>query len=96
ARALVPGASVDEALDALAARYPMVALKRGPAGATLTIGGRRLEAPARAIRVMDSTGAGDSFAAAFIARLSLGATASAALAAAIRAGTRACRRLGAQ
>ena len=60
-------ANEDEAAvlgDALASAYPEVVVKRGAAGATL-LGGESV--PAAAAEVVDLTGAGDAFAAGFLA-----------------------------
>ncbi|MFN3685421.1 PfkB family carbohydrate kinase [Salinarimonas sp.] len=54
------------ALDALAARFPVVALKAGADGAFLAIGATRLHRPAKAVPVVDTTGAGDAFDAGFL------------------------------
>jgi len=55
-------ASVDEALDALArAGAPRVVVTRGASGALLADGARRIDFPAHAVQVIDSTGAGDTF-----------------------------------
>ncbi|MGL4650629.1 MAG: carbohydrate kinase family protein [Caldilineaceae bacterium] len=54
------------ALEQLAAQVPLVALKRGADGATAQQGSRRVEAATPRIKVVDTTGAGDSFDAGFV------------------------------
>jgi sugar/nucleoside kinase (ribokinase family) len=54
------------ALDALAARLPLVALKRGVHGAALRMGDRLYSAGTIPVEVVDTTGAGDSFDAGFV------------------------------
>lgn len=44
-----------------ATRTPLVALTRGSRGATLLVGGRRLQVPAEPVAEVDPTGAGDVF-----------------------------------
>lgn len=51
----------------LAAHYPLVVVKRGPAGAEAAAGARRWRAEAPKIEAVDTTGAGDAFVAAFLA-----------------------------
>ena len=59
----------DAIVDALSARYPVVVLKLGPAGALVaTSEGRRVAVGALAAEVADSTGAGDAFCAGFVSR----------------------------
>ena len=52
----------------LAARYPLVVVKRGAAGAEAAQGARRWRVNAPKIEAIDTTGAGDAFVAAFLAR----------------------------
>jgi sugar/nucleoside kinase (ribokinase family) len=102
-------ANVDEALEltgssdpnlqmqTLGRFYDRVVLKRGAAGAAL--GGRKgvaLVLPAPTSDVVDSTGAGDAFAAAFIAAELRGESADACLRAGIDAGARAVAIIGGQ
>jgi sugar/nucleoside kinase (ribokinase family) len=54
------------ALDRLARIVPLVVVKRGEQGALAAQAGRRIDAPAPAADVVDSTGAGDAFAAGFL------------------------------
>lgn len=82
---------------ALGQHFETVLLKRGRLGAA--IGGRdgiRLELPAPVVRVIDSTGAGDAFAAGFIAARLLGNDEDTALAKAIAAGAKAVQAIGGQ
>jgi sugar/nucleoside kinase (ribokinase family) len=51
----------------LAGRCPLVVIKRGAAGAEAFSGAARWSAPAPSARALDTTGAGDAFAAAFVA-----------------------------
>lgn len=102
-------ANLDEALELTGSSDPNlqmqtlgrffehVVLKRGAAGAAL--GGRKgvtLSLPAPASEVVDSTGAGDAFAAAFIAAELQGGTPEARLRAGIEAGSRAVAKIGGQ
>ncbi len=84
-------------MRALGGHYGTVLIKRGRLGAA--IGGRdgvRLELPAPPVSVVDSTGAGDAFAAGFIAAHLTGAEEAAALAQGIAAGARAVQSVGGQ
>lgn len=77
--------------------YSRVVIKRGVAGAA--VGGRggvTLTMPASPTEVVDTTGAGDAFAAAFLANDLRGAPIEACLAAGIEAGTKAVTRIGGQ
>jgi len=61
-----------EALEAMVKRVPLVAVKRGGEGATVArgeLGGslERISLPALAVQVVDTTGAGDTFDAGFLA-----------------------------
>ena len=97
ALALTGALDVEAALRRLGAHYPRVIVKRGAAGAILgTERGIELTRPAPKVAVVDSTGAGDAFAAAFIAA-ELGAAAiEIALERAIAAGADAVTRIGGQ
>jgi sugar/nucleoside kinase (ribokinase family) len=84
-------------MRALGAHYGTVLIKRGRLGAA--IGGRdgiRVELPAPEVTVVDSTGAGDAFAAGFIAARLAGADEAEALAKAIAAGAKAVQSIGGQ
>jgi sugar/nucleoside kinase (ribokinase family) len=77
--------------------YDQVVIKRGAAGAALgSIAGTALSLGAPATAMRDSTGAGDAFAAAFIAAELAGETPEAALRAGIAAGARAVAGIGGQ
>ncbi len=85
------------ALRNLGGHYPRVSIKRGAAGAVLgTHQGITLARPAPTVAVIDTTGAGDAFAAAFIAAELGGNSAETALERAIAAGADAVTRLGGQ
>jgi len=60
-------ASVDAALDALIEITPAVLIKRGANGVTASIDGRRYDETAPAVEVVDTVGAGDAFAAGYLA-----------------------------
>ena len=60
-------ADLDSALDALAGKVPTLVVTRGPAGAVGVAHGERCAVPAAPVaRVVDTTGAGDLFAAGFL------------------------------
>jgi sugar/nucleoside kinase (ribokinase family) len=97
AEALTGFAEYEEQTRALGAHYGNVVIKRGAQGAAL--GGRdgvRLSLRAERVPVVDSTGAGDAFAAAFLAAHLRGEAEGQALAQAIAAGARAVQVLGGQ
>ena len=79
---------------ALGARYPLVVIKRGAAGCEAWRGGEVLRAAAPAAKVVDTTGAGDAFVAAFLAAHLYGATLEACLARAVAAGSAATEFIG--
>jgi len=65
---LADSADIDDALSKLLELCPAVVIKRGSAGAVAQVrGGARIDIDAEKIPVADTTGAGDSFAAGFIA-----------------------------
>ena len=78
----------------LASHYPLVVIKRGVAGAEAVAGPTRWSAPAPAVEAIDTTGAGDAFAAAFVAARLAGQDIEACLARAVDAGAAATTRLG--
>ena len=78
----------------LAAHYPLVVIKRGAAGAEAFAGAARWTALAAATPVVDTTGAGDAFAAAFVAGRLAGEAIETALLRAVAAGAAATRFLG--
>jgi sugar/nucleoside kinase (ribokinase family) len=59
-------ANLPDALDWLAARVPLAAVKLGPRGAAALRGGERWQVDALPVSVVDTVGAGDSFDAGFI------------------------------
>jgi sugar/nucleoside kinase (ribokinase family) len=97
AEALTGLVGYEEQARALGVHYGNVVIKRGAQGATL--GGRdgvRISLPAKRVPVVDSTGAGDAFAAGFLAAHLRGEDEGSALAQAIGAGARAVQVLGGQ
>ena len=97
ALALTGLAEAQAQVRAIGAHFGTVVIKRGAEGAVLgDAGGIRLELPARQVETVDSTGAGDAFAAGFLAALCAGADEAAALAAGIAAGARAVTSIGGQ
>lgn len=60
----------DELVQRIAARCPITAVTRGAAGCTLYARGRPVQIPPWTVEEVDSTGAGDVFAAALFVRLS--------------------------
>jgi len=59
--------NAEAALQALAGLAPVIVTKRGPQGASAIASGRRHDVRAPAVKVVDTVGAGDAFAAGFIA-----------------------------
>jgi sugar/nucleoside kinase (ribokinase family) len=93
--AILTGSSDAEAQCArLSALYPLVGLKRGPRGCMAAEGARRWTVAAPQVRTTDATGAGDAFAAAFLAARLRGAGIEAALERAVAAGSKAATRIG--
>ena len=78
----------------LAGRFPLVVIKRGAAGAEAFMGAKRARAAAPPAKVVDTTGAGDAFVAAFLAARLNGADLQSALKRAVAAGSAATERLG--
>ena len=78
----------------LAARYPLVVVKRGADGAIAAEGSRRSRIDARKIEAIDTTGAGDAFVAAFLGQRLAGADIEPALERAVSAGAAASTRVG--
>ncbi|MGB6692427.1 MAG: carbohydrate kinase family protein [Terracidiphilus sp.] len=60
-------ASVEEALDVLASRVPLIAVKCGARGALVQQGARRVQVPGVSVTPVDTIGAGDTFNAGFLA-----------------------------
>lgn len=97
AEALTGAVGYEAQMLALGQRYETVLIKRGRHGAAL--GGRdgiRIMLPAPEVSVVDSTGAGDAFAAGFIAASLEGDSETDALAKGIAAGARAVQFIGGQ
>jgi sugar/nucleoside kinase (ribokinase family) len=67
ARLLAGCRDAEDAARALAARYPVVAVKLGPEGALWASGDVLVHRPAHPTTVVDTTGAGDAFAAGLLA-----------------------------
>jgi sugar/nucleoside kinase (ribokinase family) len=78
----------------LAAHYPLVVIKRGPAGAEAAQGARRWRVEAPTIEAVDTTGAGDAFVAAFLSQRLSGADVQPALERAAAAGAAASMTIG--
>ena len=86
-----------EAMARLGATYRDVIIKRGAEGALLgDAGGLRVTAPAPKVDVVDTTGAGDAFAAGYLAARFHGRTDTEAMADGVRAGSYAVTLIGAQ
>lgn len=97
AEALTGVAGYAAQMQALGAHYDTVLIKRGRLGAAVgSRAGIRLDLPAPAVTVVDSTGAGDAFAAGFIAARLAGKDEREALTKAIEAGARAVQSIGGQ
>jgi sugar/nucleoside kinase (ribokinase family) len=61
ALAITGAGSIEVAIGALEGLFAVVAIKRGPDGAMLSLAGRRFASTAPTVRVIDTTGAGDAF-----------------------------------
>ena len=96
AETLTGAADEEEQLRRLAARYPIVVIKRGAAGAQMAARAARLTLPAPRRQAIDTTGAGDAFVAAFIASWLRGSDLRQCLANAIAAGSLATQQIGAR
>ncbi|WP_180901436.1 carbohydrate kinase family protein [Martelella soudanensis] len=81
-------------LETLKSHFPQVVIKAGGEGAYAATPGRALHQPAERVPVVDTTGAGDAFNAGFVDEWLSGADLTAALAAAIGAGSRAVQVAG--
>ena len=83
--------TADEAAQGafLAARYPLVVIKRGARGCEALAGAERWRIAATLAEVVDTTGAGDAFAAGFLAARLRGEGMEASLRAGVTAGTQA-------
>jgi sugar/nucleoside kinase (ribokinase family) len=85
AKALV-GLHGEEAARALGERYRFAAVKRGAAGAVLSVDGQLLVGNAEPVEELEATGAGDAFDGVLLAELARGRAPREALAAATHAG----------
>lgn len=97
AEMLAGTADFDEQMRVLGTRFRQVVIKRGRFGAAL--GGRdgiAISRPAPVVKVVDSTGAGDAFAAGFIASLTAGLPLAECLERGIENGARAVQFVGGQ
>jgi ribokinase len=97
--ALTGSVDVAAALGALAARFPEVVVKLGAEGAVWTDGSEEVRVPAAAVpasAVVDTTGAGDAFAAGLLAARLRGAAPAEALAAGCALAAQAVVTLGAR
>ena len=83
-----------DALDRLAGRVPLVAVKRGAEGAVVARGAERIMARPPHVVAVDTTGAGDSFDAGFIAGHARGLGLAENLAVAIACGSLSTRAVG--
>jgi sugar/nucleoside kinase (ribokinase family) len=97
AEALTGQTDREAQMRALGQHFTTVLLKRGGAGAAIGgAAGTRIALPAPKVEVVDSTGAGDAFAAGFIAAHLAGADETTALARAIASGAKAVQSIGGQ
>ena len=94
AEVLAGSADPDVQCARLAALYPLVVIKRGAAGCVAAERERRWAVAAPTTQAIDSTGAGDAFAAAFLAARLSGLEIEAALRRAVTAGATATTRIG--
>lgn len=95
ARVLTGTDRPDDACAALAERYPTVIVKLGAEGSIALAGTQRAMATARPVAVVDTTGAGDAFAAGFLSAWSSGLGLQEALEAATDRASSAVSRVGA-
>jgi sugar/nucleoside kinase (ribokinase family) len=96
AATLAGSAEPEAQRECLTRRFPLVVVKRGGAGAEVWRGDEVFRAPAPAVEVVDTTGAGDAFAAAFLAAWLGGETIPDCLQRAVAAGSAAVGFLGAR
>ena len=94
ARVLTGETEPQRAAKALAARFPLVVVKAGSTGAFACTGLEAWQVPAAEAEAVDTTGAGDAFAAAFLLRWRAGDSVSDALAFAADISARAVGRVG--
>lgn len=97
AAALAGTTDLEAQMRMLGGHYQRVVIKRGAAGAALgNSGGMVLDLPAPLVEVVDTTGAGDAFAAGFLSAELKGLPPQECLKAGIEAGSAAVERLGGQ
>jgi sugar/nucleoside kinase (ribokinase family) len=97
AQELSPSGDPLDAIAALHGRGPRcVVLTAGADGATVSVDGEVTAVPGVSADVVDTTGAGDAFCAAFLAERALGHDEISAARAAVMAGALACAAIGAQ
>lgn len=94
AATLAESEDVELQRERLGARFELVVVKRGAAGAEVWQGGQVWRAPAPQVSAIDTTGAGDAFAAAFLAARLNGESLPACLERSVAAGSSATERLG--
>jgi sugar/nucleoside kinase (ribokinase family) len=82
------------ALEVLAPKFPVVAIKLGAEGAIVAFGDQRLSQAAPVVQVLDTTGAGDAFNAGFLHNWLNQQSAQACLASAIAAGSLSVQAIG--
>jgi sugar/nucleoside kinase (ribokinase family) len=91
---LTKSRDVERAARELAKRARIVAVKLGPHGVLVATGGRQFHIPALKAKVVDTTGAGDSFDAGFLACFLKGGSIEESARAGVAAGTRAVSAVG--
>lgn len=94
AKRLTGVSSVDRAAKLLSTMARVVVVKLGAKGALVHAEGKIIRKPARKVRAVDTTGAGDSFDAGYLARFLNGGTAVQCLTAGIAAAARCVTRVG--
>jgi sugar/nucleoside kinase (ribokinase family) len=94
ALAITGTSSVEAAIGILEDVFPVVAIKLGPDGAMLSVGGWRFAKPAPSVTVVDTTGAGDAFNAGLLDAWLDGLRAEQCLDAAIMAGSLSVQAVG--
>ena len=93
--AILTGSSDPETQIAeLAARFPLVVIKRGAEGCEAAEGAKRWRVPSPKVEAIDTTGAGDAFVAAFLAARLAGAPMEQSLRRAAAAGAAATQVIG--
>ncbi|KRA43110.1 carbohydrate kinase family protein [Devosia sp. Root635] len=94
ALAITGTGTVEDAIAILEDAFPVVAIKLGPDGAMLSVGGWRFARPAPSVTVVDTTGAGDAFNAGLLDAWLDGLRAELCLDAAIMAGSLSVQAVG--